>query len=54
MKKLQYLMVKNLQENKEYFYFSLKEVLQKQGIKITKTLLKKLGYKVYQKTYYLP
>jgi len=54
MRKLTYTMVKSLNNKKEYFYFSLKKVLEKQGIKVTKRLLKNLGYEVYQKTYYIP
>jgi len=44
--------VKSLDGSKEYFLYSLKEMLKQQGIKITKSKLKKLGYKIYKKRFF--
>ena len=54
MKRYTFTIVKNLQENKEYLFSSLRENMKRKGIKITINKLKSLGFEVYKKTYYLP
>jgi len=44
--------VKSLDGTKEYFLYSLIEVMKQQGIKITKSKLKKLGYTIYKKRFF--
>jgi len=54
MRRVTITLVKNLREDKEYLFASLREELKKQGINLSKRKLKSLGYKIINKNYFLP